>query len=122
MGRFTPDSQRHVFQRTRELEDKLEAQRRHLKELEEKVGGWSSGRPLGLFPWNLFSCPLVTPQVQPLSPAPPPTPSSAPSPQIGTSKTPVTASSTFLGKKCSLGSTLSMGCGEMPFIFTKDLP
>lgn len=27
------------FQRIRELEDKLEAQKRHLKELEEKVGG-----------------------------------------------------------------------------------
>jgi hypothetical protein len=28
-----------VFQRIRDLEDKLELQRRHLKELEEKVGG-----------------------------------------------------------------------------------
>lgn len=60
-----------MFQRTRELEDKLEAQRRHLKELEEKVGGWSSGRSLELFSGNLFSCLLVMPQVPPLSPAPP---------------------------------------------------
>lgn len=37
------DTKRNVFQKIRELEDKLEVQRRHLKELEEKVGGLTLG-------------------------------------------------------------------------------
>lgn len=57
-GRFTSDSSRAVFQRTRELEDKLEAQRRHLKELEEKVGGRAGfGPPSGAVSVESFLLP-----------------------------------------------------------------
>lgn len=46
-GKFTfSDTELNVLQRVRELEDKLEIQKRHLKELEEKVGGVSSCQPL----------------------------------------------------------------------------
>lgn len=44
------DTELNVLQRVRELEDKLEVQKRHLKELEEKVGGLRSDHSLGFFP------------------------------------------------------------------------
>lgn len=121
-GRFTSDSSRAVFQRTRELEDKLEAQRRHLKELEEKVGGRAGfGPPSGAVSVESFLLPARNaPRAASVSGHP--TPPSAPAPHIGTSETQVTASSTFPGKKRRLGSTLSAGCGAMSLIFTKDLP
>ena len=50
-GNFTfSDTELNVLQRIRELEDKLEVQKRHLKELEEKVSGVSSDHPLGFSP------------------------------------------------------------------------
>lgn len=47
---FLSDTELNVLQRVRELEDKLEVQKRHLKELEEKVGGLRSDHSLGFFP------------------------------------------------------------------------
>lgn len=64
----------------------LEAQRRHLKELEEKVGGGFEPAMRGLclcdVSGNLLSCLLLLPENGRLQPPPPPCP-----PQIRTSQT-----------------------------------
>lgn len=55
-----------VFQRIRELEDKLELQRRHLKELEEKVSArWVPGAARWVLPmWGWLLRPVREALVQ----------------------------------------------------------
>lgn len=106
-----------MFQRVRELEAKLEIQKRHLKELEEKVGGEPRASPPPAPPgllagtghrgvWSFCAASFVTPRTD----SAPRLPSLPPSPHDGH----IHKISSFFSclsreEKCSLGPTFCVG-------------